>query len=319
MQELDLSTIFEKLYPQIRQRAKESDVFKQITKRKYRPVAGYIDWQEIMVEFAVCLNGISTLINQGNANPMILLSAELINNYCQKKSPSYWLDKDLCRTLTECDIPEGIKELPTAISQGLILFPSEFAPRDDEEQPVEWVLFSKFEAGDELPAILAGKQYIKSEPIEKTCILWTSQCPDSGLYSGAITTDFQYHAITPTGVSPVPNEKRMATVISNLLLQSLLIAEFYPEYTEYEPESGVGFSKRAVAKPKNQNTWLNPQFIGDLYKKKIRSTSYKGGTHASPGMHYRRGHWKNQAYGEKWSQHRMILVPPCTVSKTGQA
>lgn len=314
IKEIDLSAIFETIYPKIRERARSSEIFKRLTKRKYRPVNGYIDWQEIMLEFAVCLNGISTLINQGSANPLLLLSAELINDYFHHKSPSYWLDADLCQTLQECDIPEGVKELPKSISRGLILLPLEYTPVNKDRQPVQWILFSRFSAGQELLPISASNRYVKSEPIEKDCILWTSQCPDSGLYSGAITADFRYHSVTPTGITPCDDEKRIAEEVSSLLLQCLLIAEYYPEYTEPAPESGIGFSRK-LTQTKNQNVWLNPRKVGDLYKKKVRSRSESlGETHASPSEHYRRGHWKNQAYGEKWSQHRMILVPPCTVS-----
>jgi len=307
--------IFKKLYVNIRKAAKNSDTYKKLTKRKYRPVDGYEDWLDIMVEFAVALNGAAAGIKTLQLNPLLMLTVELVNNYIVKKSSTYWLNKDLANTLKSCDIPDGINELPSTIPHGLILLPSEYAPIDDEGDPINWILFSKMKAGEQFPAILVGKRYVLPEPIEKDCILWVSQTKETTLYSGAITTEFKYHAITPTGITPTQSERVIIQEISNLLLQSLLISQWYPEYTEVE--SGTGFSNQKVHRStKKENTWLNPKWIGDLYKKSSNPRKpHQGGTHESPFRHTRRGHWRNQAYGPKWSEHRMILIESAEVNK----
>lgn len=306
---------FKDLYVSIRNNTKNSDIYRKLTRRKYRPVSGYEDWLDIMLEFAIALDGVAKGIETLALNPLLMLTVELINNYQVKHSQTYWLDKDLALALKNCDIPEGISELPASIPHGLILLPTEYAPLDKLQDSINWILFSKMQAGEQFPAILVGKRYAVPEPIEKDCILWVSQTKNTALYSGGITSDFKYHSVNPTGITPDSNDKNLIEEISNLLLQSLLIAQWYPEYTE-AAQSGTGFSKQKTQKSvKKENTWLNPKWIGDLYKKRPK-TPYQGGTHASPVSHMRRGHWRNQAYGPKWSSRRMILIEPTEVNRS---
>ena len=311
---IDISEdMFKRLYVDIRKAATRSDTYRLLTKRKYRPVSGYQDWLDIMVEFAIALNGAATGIRTLKLNPLLMLTVELINNYQVKKSNTYWLDKDLANTLKSCDIPDGISELPSTIPHGLLILPIEYAPLDNNGNPINWIVFSKMRAGEEFPAIVVGKQYVVPEPITKDCILWASQTKETALYSGAITADFKHHLVNPTGIAPTQNDKALVQEISNLLLQSLLVAQWYPQYTEI-PESGTGFSKQKThSSIKKENVWLNPKWIGDLYKKRSVKKPHQGGTHESPVHHTRRGHWRNQAYGPKWSEHRMILIEPTEV------
>ena len=305
---------FKKLYANLHSNAKNSDIYKKLTRRKYRPVNGYENWLDIMLEFTVALDGSARRIETLGLNPLMLLTIELINNYQVKHSPTYWLDKNLANTLKQCDIPEGITELPACIPHGLILFPTEYAPLDKQGDSINWILFSQMKAGEQFPAIIVGKQYAVSEPIKNDCILWVSQTKETALYSGGITSDFKYHSVNPTEIALLSDDKNLTEEISNLLLQSLLVAQWYPEYTEVA-ESGTGFSKQRTHRSiKKENSWLNPKWIGDLYKKRPKTpTPYQGGTHVSPITHTRRGHWRNQAYGSKWSEHRMILIEPTEV------
>ena len=44
-------------------------------------------------------------------------------------------------------------------------------------------------------------------------------------------------------------------------------------------------------------------------------TPHQGGTHAHPVSHTRRGHWRYQACGPRWSEHKMILIEPTEVGR----
>ena len=115
---------FKKLYVDIRKAATYSDTYRKLIKQKYRPVKGYQDWLDIMLEFTIALDGSDQKIQNLALSSILMLIVELINNYKVKHSSTYWLDKDLSNTLKECDIPEGISELPDTIPHGLILLPS---------------------------------------------------------------------------------------------------------------------------------------------------------------------------------------------------
>jgi hypothetical protein len=43
------------------------------------------------------------------------------------------------------------------------------------------------------------------------------------------------------------------------------------------------------------------------------ATDDRDGTNASPRPHWRKGHWRMQAYGERWELHRKIFIPPVFV------
>ena len=304
--------ILEEIYKKARSAAKQSATYQKLTKRKYRPLRGYENWLDIMLEFAIAIEGSAKGVTSLGLNPLLLMTLKLISSYQEKHSNTYWLDEDLARTLQDCDIPEKINELPSAIQHGLLLLPCEYAPRDQEGDSINWILFSKMFAGEQFPKITIGKQSMPPHKVEENAIFWVGQTRETALYSGVITEDFNSQAVNPIGGSDAHS---VVKKISNLLLQSLLIAQWYPEYTEVH-ESGVGFQSNAQKSVKKENAWLNPKFIGDLYKKQRTKVSAPLlGTHASPVRHTRRGHWRNQACGVQWSEHRMILIEPTDVNR----
>ncbi|GAA6622877.1 hypothetical protein [Scytonema sp. NUACC26] len=308
--------VLDSLYDKARDRVKQSDMYRQITKRKYRSVRGYQDWLDVMVEFVFCLQCCTKGMMALHENVLLMLSVQLMNVYISKRASSYWLDRDLADIFLHCDIPEGLSELPSFIPYGLLFLPLDKAPVDSNGNSISWILFYKAQAGEELPVIFYGSQYAKPEPIEKDCILWVSQAKDSSFYSGAIAPDFKTHVVTPDGLSASDSEAQLTNTISSLLIQSLLVAQHYPEWSDREENGGGGFGKTSVPKSsRKENTWLNPKWIGNLYVKAHKPRKDLGGTHASPTSHTRRGHWRNQAYGEKWSQRRMIIIQQTDVNK----
>jgi len=71
---------------------------------------------------------------------------------------------------------------------------------------------------------------------------------------------------------------------------------------------------KARAKPKKTSArdWWRPWIIGSQY---VRSRKYTGGgDHASPSMHWRSGHWRNQAVGPRAEdKHKLIWIEPILV------
>lgn len=62
-------------------------------------------------------------------------------------------------------------------------------------------------------------------------------------------------------------------------------------------------------KPKRE--FWTPVYIGKGYYPKREASQ---GSHASPRMHWRRGHFRNQAYGAGLSQRKVIWLEPMLVS-----
>jgi hypothetical protein len=60
-----------------------------------------------------------------------------------------------------------------------------------------------------------------------------------------------------------------------------------------------------------QREFWTPTYIGKGYYPKREGAS---GTHASPRMHWRRGHFRQQAFGVQRSERKVIWLEPCLVS-----
>lgn len=70
---------------------------------------------------------------------------------------------------------------------------------------------------------------------------------------------------------------------------------------------------RAKAGKPNARDWWLPWIVGSGYARSVRSGS-AGGTHAGPSMHWRSGHWRNQAIGPRdEGKHRLIWIEPVLV------
>jgi hypothetical protein len=59
-------------------------------------------------------------------------------------------------------------------------------------------------------------------------------------------------------------------------------------------------------------SWWTPRWVGQRYK--IKRENLVSGTHASPKMHWRRGHFRQQRVGEGRTQTKTIWIEPMLVS-----
>lgn len=105
-------------------------------------------------------------------------------------------------------------------------------------------------------------------------------------------------------------EQKFTRTVDKLLLQTLLYLQLKPDAVSSTPpsshQSGNGF--RAKADPRQP---LEPIWIGRDYKP--QGIKHPQGSHASPRLHWRRGHWKRVPVGEgrvgrKWAWIEPTLV-----------
>lgn len=101
---------------------------------------------------------------------------------------------------------------------------------------------------------------------------------------------------------PIPSgPEHMYAVVFNLLFAMAA----RPEYVE----SGRRFG---VHKKSKSELWT-PNIIGRKYATK-RDPNAETGTHASPRMHWRRGHFRQQAFGIGRTEHKIIWIEPMLVN-----
>jgi hypothetical protein len=70
---------------------------------------------------------------------------------------------------------------------------------------------------------------------------------------------------------------------------------------------------RPIKRTKKGSEIWRPNVIGRQYRI-IRERAPEYGSGISPRMHWRRGHWRNQAYGEQFGLRREIWIEPILVN-----
>ncbi|HYE75794.1 MAG TPA: hypothetical protein VEF04_20795, partial [Blastocatellia bacterium] len=118
-------------------------------------------------------------------------------------------------------------------------------------------------------------------------------------------------ATMPTGVlegeyvsNLETDERDMINTLGQLTLGLLLAFEARPEY--YTPGS-----RQKAARHSKREIWT-PNILGSGYRIKGASEQ-KGGTHASPRLHWRRGHYRIQRFGAGLTETKRIWIEPVLV------
>lgn len=121
-----------------------------------------------------------------------------------------------------------------------------------------------------------------------------------------LVQDFAQHSHTTysrySGDLTMADNRFMARV-SHFIFGTVLMMLTKPEYI-----TSASLRKRVPGKVgKTPKEFWNPNIIGLQYRIK---RDWQGGTHASPRMHWVRGSYKEQRYGEKHSLHKRIWIEP---------
>jgi len=86
--------------------------------------------------------------------------------------------------------------------------------------------------------------------------------------------------------------------------------ECRPELVDTESQVirvSLGFAKNKA------KDFYEPLWIGKNYRVKSEDTSERGGTHASPRVHWRRGYLRNQPYGEGRQHRKLVWIEPVLI------
>ncbi|MBU8910677.1 MAG: hypothetical protein KOO65_05355 [Desulfobacterales bacterium] len=114
--------------------------------------------------------------------------------------------------------------------------------------------------------------------------------------------------------------------VTNLILNALLFLSSKHNDTElsFDPDTPKPIvnkfnnaktprlKQRIENKAKSQG-FSRVNFVGNSFKNFSVPGSGKSG--ASPSSHWRRGHWRNQAYGKSNSKHKLVWILPTLVNK----
>lgn len=313
----------------LRKVAASTTLYKNLMQTPYRRIKNYPRYESIVSDIAVHLviHELRERLGKLNLNDIAwhVFTDIALTLFSNPKIPVYAITPELIEAFVKSDLPPDVCDIKKSFSVALFIFPKMFTTPDNE--PFSWLLSSYF-AKDEIvatyPSYLAKglPESMKSRKLESSRIRWVSKMPSGIIYSSVLELKEGLGVPYRTGnyycdenIEKNPEqEKQFAEKIDNLMLQTLLYLQTKPD--EIPTINNVvnritgGFGKTVNT---TINTELEPIWIGKNYRPQIRMSTSTG-THASPRTHWRRGHWKRVAIGEKRLERKWNWIKPTLVN-----
>ena len=282
--ESSIPKIFAKLYPR-----------RIIAPQGYYPSKYYAATNALGVEQLT----IGNCMQLSEIDKAIAVQAIICQEY---KVPMYYLDRNLGEALLNSKVPQGttVADLPKTRVSGVINLPKNFLI-SPEGEPIAYIAYS-FVFADVISDIYAK---YKIQFTGNNCILMSSAVASGPklMYGLSVEThktikdiDENREYMLGTGIS-VPiladeDDNRFSAKCFNLLCNVLFLIESRPDILQKQTLHGKGKYKKDKNKKSTDELWA-PRWIGYNYK------SPNDGNPASPRMHWRQGHWRNQPCGGK--------------------
>jgi hypothetical protein len=224
-----------------------------------------------------------------NSKDSIYITLYTLYKVGEAKCPAYWVGKDLLTALLQSELSVEVESLNWAMKTGIFMLPKEIISSPEERSI--YAIFWHYDAVDEL-------------------LYWTTTDGDSFFCRrfkvGENLREFTYTDVEDYNPQAVADFNEYLQAI---FLRLILIMECRPELVEKEAQ--VVKVNKGFAKDKTKD-FYEPLWIGRNYAIR-RDVQDKGGTHASPRVHWRRGYLRNQPYGEGRQQRKLVWIEPVLV------
>ena len=234
--------------------------------------------------------------------------------------PTFHVGLDLLDAVTRTVPPEGVtwETLKFPHQAGLFLLPRG-AMTTDDGRSWDWVGWSMTAPGETVKIPGAWNHstggILSDDGYGMITVATAAAFPDgrhdgtlawnaSIKQAGSLSRDWSPNAESMGGL--VPNDveatalNRARIIVANLFLA----LEVRPELVERN-----GQKVRTIKNGPTREEWT-PNWIGRTYRVQRADGD---GTHASPRMHWRRGHYRRQPCGAGRKEHKIIWLEPCLV------
>lgn len=208
----------------------------------------------------------------------------------EAKCPAYWVSKELLTALMQSEIDVEIESLHWAMKTGMFMLPKGIvsAPENSSIHTIFW-------------------HYDDSNKA-----LYWAATNENNVFCRAVQGSERLKRFTYTDTPDYAPQvvRELNQYLQAIFLRLLLIMECRPELVD--TESQVIRVNKGFAKDKAKD-FYEPLWIGRNYRVQREDAQDKGGTHASPRVHWRRGYLRNQPYGEGRQQRKLIWIEPVLV------
>ena len=319
-------------------KAKETQFYKRLVKRIYRRVKGYVDYKQVACELASHLMCLETgfELRGFSDSAWNAMSHSAWMAYENPIFPVFAITKELAQAFLQTDLPPHVCSVKKSFDNALFLLP-EINLRTPDNYLCQWAFTSHFLKGEVINTLpksaLSGfnsdvarkLERIKSPPLEVGKLRWVSQVGGlATIYSSVmelpeegekpLTGDIDFGGnLEFWGENTNPEtEQQFTRAVDKLLLQTLLYLQMKPDSVSSIPpsshQSGNGFRSRP-----DPRTPLEPIWVGKDYKPQVLGDRHHG-SHASPRLHWRRGHWKRVPVGEGRQSRKWAWIEPTLVN-----
>jgi hypothetical protein len=261
-----------------------------------------------------------------------------LEQMAKRKMPMFFIAPDLLEAIERTDFADDIRwpELELPFEQGIFILPKG-AWSHPEDGEVSMILWARYRPGDYPPPVLG----LPPVDIGVHSMVLLCLCVDKAMWYDSTFESKRLPAIRlrnmfhlapgenfPRAIRTVPYLDQDLTTQDQQFLEQLAVITFgtfmvmnaKPELVEH------GKLMRRVVKPDRTREFWSPNVIGPRYKLKrevprivdgkFAKAAGTGGSHASPRMHWRRGHLRQQAHGPQRRDRKTIWIEPMLVGAT---
>jgi hypothetical protein len=290
----------------------EREKFKLFYPKQYNGVGGWGHPKEAAAFFTqTCidhdkyseLNKRRELSADENTNRLGLANGLLIGVQLTKyNQPCYWITEAMFQMADKTDFPENMTlgDLNWPLPAMAFLLPAGLLVSHERES-YNWIGVAKFQPKDKFGVTKELVGICSSSAVSTNNITQTYSINSS---LASLNPEHMGNAGALEKEKDSIFAKRILRITTNLIL--FMMAK--PELVEKNTTEGKTVHQASMVK----RNVFNPIWIGKNYQ--IRRVSESVGTHSSPVMHYRRGHWRSQACGPGYSIRKNILIDPVLVN-----
>ena len=299
------------------QKAKRTDAYKHLLRRRYRNPQGYLEWERCAVELSAIIDIAASEYDElpGPAKALTAITA----GFCHDQGPIYWLRESLAQALWHSDLPSQLPELEQSLQRGVILLPLVEWLADPDGFMPRYVVVQHLVKGQSPSSVPLGQQRIQLAIPHKDYIQWGTPLPTGGAYAQSaalIGNELDTESSEGEWDNPASRttdaEHQWLVRLTHLVYQCLLLLQLKPDFIDVLTVVPTIQPKKRLTK---KERLLNPRWLGSGFQIKTVTTQvHGGGTHSSPMTHWRRGHWKRVAFGEGRKARKIMWIQPTLVN-----
>lgn len=241
------------------------------------------------------------------------LAAALIKN----RVPTFHVGADLLRAATLTDVPPDFtwQDAKLPFDAGLFLLPS--GVFSVAGASLSWLSWLRVRAG--VPIQAQGNWGCDFTPNADAMYVYAGTLDSVfrkahafKLEGDSLTPELRKRStpLTPEQQNVVASYKAAGLAVATVVFNLLSAMNLRPELVER-----TGRRVRTIKNGPAKEEWT-PNWVGRTYR---FPKADGGGTHASPRLHWRRGHYRRQAHGTGRKQHKIMWIEPHMVGATDQA